>query len=94
MPHYNATCMACGEQGHPSATCKTLRIPPDGFYTGGGGGGGGHSHDEDDERASHAVLSGWRWNSLGGGFLSTQREPVSHSHGSPNRPSNGAVQEA
>ncbi len=93
MPHYNATCYACGEQGHASSTCKTLRLPPDGFYTGGGG-GGSHSHDEDDERARYAVVSGWRWNSLGGGFLSRRRGQVSPIHVSPNRLSNGVVQGA
>ena len=92
MPHYNATCYACGEQGHASSTCKSVRLPPDGFYTGGGG-GGGHSHDDEDEGLS-AVLSGWRWSSLGGGFLSKQRGRASQTHVSPNRPSNGVVQGA
>ena len=42
------TCLVCGEQGHASSSCKSVAIPPEGFYT---GGGGGHSHgdDEDDQ---------------------------------------------
>jgi hypothetical protein len=43
------TCLVCGTLGHSSSACKSLGVPPDGFYTGGGG-GGGHSHDDDDEK--------------------------------------------
>lgn len=44
-----SACMHCGEKGHLSRQCKDLKVPPEGFFTGGGGGGGGHSHDDDDE---------------------------------------------
>lgn len=42
-------CTVCGEACKSVTACRSLRLPPDGFYTGGGGGGGGHSHDDDDE---------------------------------------------
>lgn len=44
-------CSVCGEACKTVGACRSLRLPPDGFYTGGGG-GGGHSHDDDDEHAS------------------------------------------
>jgi hypothetical protein len=46
-----ATCMVCGESGHPSSQCKTLCDPlKDGFQSGGGG-GGSHSHGDDDDES-------------------------------------------
>ncbi len=41
-------CSVCGEACKTVGACRSLRLPPDGFYTGGGGGGGGHSHDDDE----------------------------------------------
>ncbi len=43
-------CSICGEACKSIIACRSLRLPPDGFYTGGGG-GGGHSHDDDCEEA-------------------------------------------
>ena len=94
MSHYNATCMACGEAGHPSANCKTLRIPPEGFYTGGGG-GGGHSHDDDDEKASIGSRMLYTLSSsTDDGTLSRQLGQVYRIHRSPNKPSSVLVQGA
>jgi hypothetical protein len=94
MSHYNATCMACGEAGHKSSTCKSLRLPPDGFYTGGGG-GGGHSHDDDDETASIGSRMLYRLNnSTDDGTLSRQLGQVYRIHRFPNKPSSVLVQGA
>jgi hypothetical protein len=94
MSHTNATCMACGEQGHKSSTCKTLRIPPEGFYTGGGG-GGGHSHDEDDEMASIGSRMPYMLNnSKGDGIPSKLLGQVYPIHRFPNKPSNVLVRVA
>ncbi len=49
-------CSICGEACKTVGACRSLRLPPDGFYTGGGGGGGGHSHDDDDEHARSNVV--------------------------------------
>ncbi len=49
-------CTVCGEGGHMASKCPTIKLPPDGFYTGGGG-GGGHSHDDEDEQANRIVLA-------------------------------------
>jgi hypothetical protein len=97
MSHPNATtvsCMACGAAGHHAMRCKSLGIPPDGFYTGGNG-GGGHDHDDDEKAATSAarlvMLFGLQNGSEGGGTLSTLREPVPCYHTSPSRPSSVAV---
>jgi hypothetical protein len=42
------TCSVCGNGGHTPSKCKSLGIPPEGFFTGGDG-GGGHGGDEEDE---------------------------------------------
>jgi hypothetical protein len=94
MSHYNATCMACGEAGHKSSTCKTLRIPPEGFYTGGGG-GGSHSHDDDDEKASIGSTMLYRlYNSMDDDTRSRQLEQVYRIHTFPNKPSSVLVRVA
>ena len=48
-------CSICGEACKSVTACRSLRLPPDGFYTGGGG-GGGHSHDDDCEEVLIARL--------------------------------------
>jgi hypothetical protein len=48
------TCFVCGKEGHKASKCKSLGVPPDGFYTGGGG-DGGHDHDEEDSLLSSAL---------------------------------------
>ncbi len=49
-------CSVCGEACKTVGACRSLRLPPDGFYTGGGGGGGGHSHDDDEHiRGAHLL---------------------------------------
>lgn len=40
-----------------ASKCPAIKLPPDGFYTGGGGGGGGHSHDDEDEKANRIVFA-------------------------------------
>ncbi len=85
-------CMLCGE-GHKSSKCSELRIPPQGFFTGGGG-GGGHSHDGDDEKVSVFVMPYKQHDLMDGEIqsrLQMQRVPF---HKSPNRSSNAVVQEA
>jgi hypothetical protein len=88
-----STCMACGEQGHRSSSCKNIALPPEGFYTGGGG-GGGHSHDEDDERVTSSATLCRQDDSVDGEIqsrLQMQRVPFRES---PNKPSNGLVLKA
>jgi hypothetical protein len=89
-----ATCLACGEQGHKSSKCKSIAIPPEGFYTGGGG-GGGHSHDDDDETCSISLKMPCRQGSSKDGEIQSRlqmrRAPF---RVSPNRFSNAVVQEA
>jgi hypothetical protein len=85
------SCLLCGENGHNVSRCPSIRIPPDGFYSGGGG-GGGHSHDDDDEKATAALLC-WQYNSGDDGFLSKPPEQTPWSRASPNRPSNVVARE-
>jgi hypothetical protein len=86
-------CMLCGE-GHKSSKCSELRIPPQGFFTGGGG-GGGHSHDDNDERGAISSAMPYKQDDLMDGEIQSklqmQRVPF---HKSPNKPSNVVVQEA
>lgn len=96
-------CSVCGEACKTVGACRSLRLPPDGFYTGGGGGGGGHSHDDDDERASFFRSfcdEGYRLIALqpfaqtcsqDGGVPPTQPMRVSVLQKIPNTPSNVAV---
>lgn len=87
-------CLICGEQGHKSSRCKSIAIPPDGFFTGGGG-GGGHSHDDDDEKCTISFVTPYKQCDLMDdeiqSRLKMQRVPF---HKSPNRSSNAVVQEA
>ena len=54
-------CTVCGGGCAKPSHCKTLGVPPDGFYTGGNG-GGGHSHDDDDENATFTVY--WQFSRI------------------------------
>jgi hypothetical protein len=87
------TCMACGEQGHKSSSCKNISLPPEGFYTGGGG-GGGHSHD-DDEKCTISFGMPYKQDDSKDGEIQSrlqmQRAPF---RASPNKPSNGLVLKA
>lgn len=85
----SAMCMVCGEAGHRSSRCKSLRIPPLDFETGCGG-GGGHSHDDEDESISYLQLYALV-DSEDDGILSKLREPVLYYHMFPSRSSNEVV---
>lgn len=43
------SCSICGDACKSIRACRSLRIPPEGFYS---GGGGGHTHDDDCEEES------------------------------------------
>ncbi len=82
-------CTVCGGGCAKASNCKSLGVPPDGFYSGGGG-GGGHSHDDDDE----AITEHWQLAqicSTGDEFQSKQQETASSHPHSPNKPSSVAV---
>lgn len=57
------TCSVCGEQGHSSSSCKSLGIPPNGFYTGGGR-GAQHSHDDEDKCLQLSSYNDWDYYSI------------------------------
>jgi hypothetical protein len=85
-------CTVCGEQGHKPSKCKSIGIPPDGFYS---GGGGGHQHDDDCEDHIHSSA---HWIVAQNGSQddevpSNSQAPLVWDLYSPNRPSNEAVQE-
>jgi hypothetical protein len=86
-------CTVCGEQGHKPSKCKSLGLPPDGFYTGGGG-GGGHSHDDDDEHchsSAHWIVA--QNGSQDDEVPSNSQAQIAWDLYSPNTPSNAVVQE-
>ncbi len=86
-------CTICGE-GHKSSRCKSIAIPPEGFFTGGGG-GGGHSHDDDDEKCTISLTTPYRQDNSEDGEIQSklqmQRVPF---RVSPNKSSNAVEQEA
>jgi hypothetical protein len=84
-------CMLCGEQGHKPSRCPTVRLPPDGFYTGGGGGGG---HDHDDDEGATVTLRDWPERSVGDESPSRGQERTPWTHAFPSTPSNGAATRA
>ncbi len=84
-------CTICGGGCAKSSNCKSLGVPPDGFYSGGGG-GGGHSHDDDDEKAPLTVY--WQFGqtcSKDDESLSKWRETASWHPYSPSKLSSVAV---
>jgi hypothetical protein len=91
------TCTVCGNGGHTPSKCKSLGIPPEGFFTGGDGGdgGGGHGGDEEDDsiaiNASVAVPQQQQNGSAGDESQPTPQVLASAPHNSPNTPSNVSV---
>jgi hypothetical protein len=86
-----ATCSVCGNGGHTPRHCKSLGIPPEGFFTGGDG-GGGHGGDEEDE-ATVFIASAAVQQKLQNGSTGDESQPkpqvlASAFHNSPNTPSN------
>jgi hypothetical protein len=85
-------CSVCGEACKTVGACRSLRLPPDGFYTGGGGGGGGHSHDDDEHvRFLIAIPLSAQTYSQDDEVPPTQPTQVSVLHTIPNTLSNVAV---
>lgn len=95
-------CTVCGNACKSVSKCKSLRIPPEGFYS--GGGGGGHSHDDDCEESlsfAHLLCDEGRrliapqpfaqTYSQDGEVPPTRPMRVSVLHTIPNRPSNVRV---
>ena len=87
------TCFVCGEQGHKASKCKSLGVPPEGFYTGGGR-GGSHDHDEEDSLLSSAWKLYKQACSQDDGILSRPREPMGLFRAFPNRLSSVAARVA
>lgn len=85
-------CTVCGEDGHKPSKCRSLRLPPDGFYTGGGG-GGGHSHDDEDESITCAYWLVGQTDSQDDEVLSNLQAQTVWDLYSPNTLSNEVVQE-
>lgn len=87
-------CSICGESCKSIGACRSLRLPPDGFYTGGGG-GGGHNHDEDEscvyELRFNACQPFAQTCLQDDEVLPIQPTQVWVLHMIPNTPSNGAV---
>ena len=81
-------CSVCGDTCKTVGACRSLRLPPDGFYT--GGGGGGHSHD-DDEHVSFAQSFCVQTCSQDDEVPPTRPMRVSVLHRIPNTPSNVRV---
>jgi len=86
-------CFVCGEQGHKASKCKSLGLPPDGFYTGGGG-GGGHNHDEEDSLVKNVWILYKQIDSQNGETLSRLREPRAPFRAFPSRLSSGVAARA
>jgi hypothetical protein len=88
------TCSVCGNGGHTPSKCKSLGIPPEGFFTGGDG-GGGHGGDEEDKviaiNASAAVPQQPQNGSAGDESQPTPQVLASAFHNSPNTLSNASV---
>ena len=83
-------CTVCGNACKSVSKCKSLRIPPEGFYS--GGGGGGHSHDDDcEESLSFFPQPFSQTYSQDGEVPPTRPMRVSVLHMIPNRPSNVRV---
>ena len=82
-------CTVCGEACKSVSKCKSLRIPPEGFYS--GGGGGGHNHDDDCEESFIARQLYEQICSQDGEVPPTRPMRVSVLHKIPNRPSNVRV---
>ena len=87
------TCFVCGEEGHKASKCKSLGVPPDGFYTGGGG-GGSHDHDEEDSLLSCAWTLYKRACSQDDETLSIPQEPMGLSRDFPSTLSSEAARVA
>jgi hypothetical protein len=89
------TCTVCGNGGHTPSKCKSLGIPPEGFFTGGDGGGGHGGGDEEDAftaiNAIAAVPQQPQNGSAGGESQPTPQVLASAPHNSPNTPSNVSV---
>ena len=82
-------CTVCGEQGHKPSKCKSIGIPPEGFYS---GGGGGHQHDDDcEDSLSIAYWLVAQTDSLGDEAPSNSQVPTASDPYSPNTPSNASV---
>lgn len=88
------TCSVCGNGGHTPSHCKSLGIPPEGFYTGGDGGGGHGGDEEDGANASNANVAVPQ--QLQNGSAGDESQPIPQvlalaPHNSPNTPSNASV---
>jgi hypothetical protein len=82
-------CTVCGGGCTRPSHCKSLGVPPDGFYT---GGGGGHQHDDDCEDAP--FIAYWQLAQIyskDDESLSKQQETASWRPRSPSKPSSVAV---
>ena len=89
-----SSCLICGEQGHKSSRCKSIGIPPEGFFTGGNG-GGSHDHDDDEKATTNVSMKYYMpFCSMDDEFPSIPPMQVAHYHVFPNRLSNGVAQEA
>ena len=88
------TCSVCGNGGHTPSHCKSLGIPPEGFFTGGDGGGGHGGDEEDESTASNAnAVSPQKLQNGSAGDESQPTPQVLASvlRNSPNIPSNASV---
>lgn len=83
-------CTVCGDACKSASACRSLRVPPEGFYS--GGGGGGHSHDDDcEDSLINAPQPFAQTCSQGDEVPPTQPARASALHTIPNTPSNVAV---
>ena len=83
-------CSVCGDACKSASTCRSLRVPPEGFYSGGGG-GGGHSHDDDCDEPLIAPQPFAQTCSQDGALPSTRRARAWALHTIPNTLSSVAV---
>lgn len=92
----SSKCAVCGEGGHKPSRCKALRIPPEGFFTGGDGGGGHGGDDEDEALEQITTLIYVSQQQIQNGLVGDESQPTQQvrtlaPHSSPSIPSSALV---